>query len=281
MKRPLTLALVFVALSGTPAFAWPWDSRAPATPMESLARSIGPVPMPGRVAKVGEYFLGTPYMPGTLDKGKGENVVCRLDGFDCVTFVETSVAIARAAFLGPLTQTTAAAQLESLRYRGGELDGYGSRLHYFSDWIADNQKRGNVKDLTRALGGILDDRPIHFMSAHRASYLMLSDEKAFASIVSAEASINARPRYYLPKTKLSSILPLLQSGDIVAITTNIPGLDVVHTGLIDRLPDGSIHLLHAPEPGSKVQISTKTLVDYLQGFSAHTGVIIARPLPPR
>ena len=167
-----------------------------------------------------------------------------------------------------------------MRYRDGHMAGYGSRLHYFSGWIADNERRGLVKNLTAALGGRRDTRLIDFMSTHRKAYAKLTDEAAFEQVKAAEAAVNAAPRWVLPKDRVAAVLPLLQSGDIVAIAIDIEGLDVVHTGLVYRKPDGSVHLLHAPEPGEVVTVSAKPLVEYLQQYKVHVGVMIARPLKP-
>ena len=43
--------------------------------------------------------------------------------------------------------------LETIRYRNGVLDGYPSRLHYFTDWIRNNEQKGLVRDITSELGG--------------------------------------------------------------------------------------------------------------------------------
>ena len=242
----------------------------------------GKTAMPELVARVGERLIGKPYMQHTLDSGDAEQepLVSRLDGFDCVTFVETSVALARAIAAERLSYATFQRELERLRYKGGERAGYGSRLHYFSAWIADNARRGLVEDLTPSLGGIPDTRRIHFMSSHREAYPELQDQRAFEQVLAAEAIINEHPRRMIPKDKLAGVLPLLESGDIVGIVTNVEGLDVVHDGLVDRLPDGSVHLLHAPEPGAPVCVSSKPLVEYLQGYKTQVGVMIARPLSP-
>ncbi|HEY9721367.1 MAG TPA: N-acetylmuramoyl-L-alanine amidase-like domain-containing protein [Oscillatoriaceae cyanobacterium] len=263
------------------AFALPVPMNPEASIIANLTAAVqGHTAMPGLVVEVGRQFLGRPYIAHTLDQ-PGEPLTCRLDGFDCVTFVESSVALARAIAGGSPSEAAFHEALTQLRYRDGVRSGYGSRLHYFSDWIADNARRGLVEDLTPSLGGVEDTRQIDFMSTHREAYPLLADNAAFQLIESAEQSINARPRYMIPKDHLEAVLPMLETGDIVGITTNIAGLDVVHTGLVDRLPDGSVHLLHAPEPGTSVCVSTKPLVEYLQGFKAHTGVMIARPLPPQ
>lgn len=236
--------------------------------------------MPKLVAKVGESFIGRPYGEHLLDGGADEELVCRLDAFDCVTFVESSLAIARAVATRHYDLATFQGELERIRYRQGHREGYASRLHYFSDWIADNERKGIVKNLTAALGGKRDMRAISFMSAHRKAYPLLADDAVYQQVEAAEAAVSRLPRYVLPKDRVAAILPMLQSGDIVAIATDIDGLDVVHTGIIDRRPDGSVHLLHAPEPGASVTISSMPLAEYLQQYKVHTGVMIARPLKP-
>lgn len=236
--------------------------------------------MPKLVAKVGESFIGRPYGEHLLDSGTDESLVCRLDAFDCVTFVESSLAIARAVATRHYDMAAFQAELERIRYREGHREGYASRLHYFSEWLADNERKGIVKNLTAALGGKRDLRAISFMSAHRKAYPLLADDAVFKQVETNEAAVTRLPRYVLPKDRVAAILPMLQSGDIVAIATDIEGLDVVHTGLIDRRPDGSVHLLHAPEPGESVTISSMPLAEYLQQYKVHTGVMIARPLKP-
>jgi hypothetical protein len=79
---------------------------------------------------------------------------------------------------------------------------------------------------------------------------------------------------------VAEVLDRLETGDIVAMATNIEGLDVVHVGLVYRKPDGAVHLLHAPVPGDVVCVSRKPLPEYLKTFDAHVGVIVARPLAP-
>jgi hypothetical protein len=48
-----------------------------------------------RVAAAGKFFIGTPYVAGTLDLDtQQENLVIDLHGFDCVTFYENALALA-------------------------------------------------------------------------------------------------------------------------------------------------------------------------------------------
>lgn len=258
---------------------------------EAIAHTSPTVGMPGMVAQVALTFLGDPYLPSTLDQFTSPDVdapeplTCRLDAFDCVTLVENSVAIARAVALAPPGHAASwngyRRELERIRYRHGVRAGYASRLHYFSEWIADNERRGNVQDLTASLGGDRDTRPLNFMSTHRGSYRKLGDNRVYKEIQAVEVRLAKDQRYVLSNARVAQIVPLLQSGDILAFATDIAGLDVVHTGLVERLPNGEVHLLHAPEPGQVVMISKLPLVDYLKVYARHVGLIIARPLPPR
>jgi hypothetical protein len=303
MKFPLTrsfttLTLAAMATVLAPAAAFPRQASAVPTPIapemrpfyDTIARVSRKAGMPLMVAQTAHTFLGRPYLASTLDSadvpetdGK-EPLTSRLDAFDCVTLVENSVAIARAVAIAEPgkapTWDAYRAELEHLRYRDGQRGSYTSRLHYFSEWIADNERRGLIKDLTPSLGGEADTRPITFMSTHREAYAKLGDDRLFKEIQDVEANLNRTRRYVLPNDKVAAILPLLQPGDIVAFATDIDGLDVVHTGLIDRLPNGEVHLLHAPEPGQPVVIGKKPLIEYLTLFPHHVGLMIARPLPP-
>ena len=78
---------------------------------------------------------------------------------------------------------------------------------------------------------------------------------------------------YLPKEYLnlpSDELPI-KNGDILAITTNIKGLDVVHVGFACWM-GGKLHLLHASSNAMKVILDELSLYDYSKNKKAHTGV---------
>ncbi len=145
--------------------------------------SIGPV-----VQAVGRHFRGRPYRTGTLDAPTTETLVARFDGFDCVTFVETALALARGAQASDTTYAGFARRLAGQRYRGGGPVGYCGRLHYFTEWIADNATRGHV----RRLGAQLEGRPLRdtldFMSTHRSAYdRFATDDSLFACVRSSGA----------------------------------------------------------------------------------------------
>ena len=102
---------------------------------------------------VGKYFQGFPYVGNTLEREGEESLVINLREFDCFTFVENAVALAWIIKKGKSEFDDYVDALERIRYRDGILDGYSSRLHYFSDWLFDNGQKGIVKDITAYGGG--------------------------------------------------------------------------------------------------------------------------------
>ena len=171
-------------------------------------------------------------------------------------------------------------QLQLIRYRGGKINGYPSRLHYFTDWIYDGQKKGIVKNITKNLGGIPYKKKIDFMTTHRSAYKQLKNEKFYKKMGEIEKELNKRKLYYIPKDSVAEIENKLKDGDIVAFTTKIPGLDVSHVAMIIKMSNGETRLLEAPDVGLRVKLSYLPLSEYLMNNKKQTGIIVARPLEP-
>lgn len=231
------------------------------------------------ISAIGASFIGTPYAAQTLELPGEEQLVVNLGGLDCVTFVENTLALSRCVRMGKTDFGTFRDQLRLIRYRDGVLDGYASRLHYFSEWIQNNDKKDIVKDVAREMGGEEHAGKITFMSSHRASYRQLKDDMVYRSIGKIEDMLNAQTRYFIPKGKVESLEPGFKTGDIIAITSAIDGLDVSHTGLAYH-ENGTLKYLHAPLSGGAVQISANPLWEYLAQNKKATGVMVARPLDP-
>ena len=239
------------------------------------------------IVRLGATFVGTTYRPGTLEAPGPERLVVNLHELDCVTFVENVLALTRfirhdgAGLLAdpPAARARYEGYLKDLRYRGGVIDGYPSRLHYFSDWLAENERAGRVRQITRELGGRPDSEPIHFMSSHPQSYRQLADSAVLASIRATEERLNAGPpRWYLPKEEIEGVAGKIRNGDVIAATSTLAGLDVAHTG-IAIWRGGSLHLLHAPLVGKSVEISELPLAARIRKISTQDGIMVARPLP--
>jgi len=229
--------------------------------------------------KIADKFIGTPYKAGLLDQSTNEKLIISLKEFDCVLFVETVLAMSRGIAAKDYAKQTFVKRIENQRYSDGKLNGYCSRLHYFSEWIAENQSRGAVEDITGKLGGIALNKKLNFMSKHRGSYPQLVNNDNYQCIVNQEAKLAELNINYLPKNQIKSLYPQLQSGDIVAVATDVDGLDVTHTGLVYRNLDGNLGLIHA-SPIGEVTIAYD-LHRYIGRVKNAIGIIVARPIDPR
>lgn len=255
---------------------------------EAQGAGLDAMPMGRLMATIGRELVGTPYAAGTLELEGPERLVVNLRGLDCVTFVENVYALAVLVKTGASSRLASRGGVEgeyervlrALRYRNAIIDGYPSRLHYFSDWIADAERKGLLTDVTRELGGTLDRDPIDFMSSHPDAYRQLSDEDALAAVRATEERLSARPRWYVPEDRIAEAAEAIRDGDIIAATSTVPGLDVAHTGLALWV-DGTLRLLHAPLVGDSVEISELPLAERILAIDGQDGIIVARPTEPR
>ncbi|WP_273568863.1 N-acetylmuramoyl-L-alanine amidase-like domain-containing protein [Maribacter halichondriae] len=227
---------------------------------------------------IGKTFMGTPYVAKTLEIGETESLVINLHGLDCTTFVENVLAFGLLLKEGKSDFDSFTETLETIRYKDGTLDGYGSRLHYFSEWIRNNEQKGLLKEITSDIGGVEIKKEINFMGTHRDLYPFLEDDANFEKIVETEKALNNESFCYLPQEQIEANEHLIQSGDIIALTTSINGLDVTHTGIATREKDGRIHLLHASTGSMEVEVSKLPLADYLKKIKNNIGIMVARPL---
>ena len=244
----------------------------------AVDKKLSDKPISEIISEIGRSFLNTEYKAFTLEQVGKEQLVIYLTGLDCTTFLENTLTISRCIKKQKTSFEDYQNELTNIRYRDGKLNGYPSRLHYFSDWIYNNSKKGIVKDVTKEIGGKPIKFNVFFMSKNPDKYKKLTESPEFIPLIAKqEKEINKRKYYYIPKEKVSTIEDKIQNGDLIAITTNLPGLDVGHVGIAVKESDGRIHFLHAPLSGSKVQISEKPLPEYLAAIKKHTGIIVLRP----
>ena len=246
-----------------------------------IDKKLNHKPIGDVMVAIGNSFIGSLYKAHTLEVAQPETLVINLRDFDCTTYVESCLALARAAKMKHPTVKKFMEQLQYERYRNGKINGYPSRLHYFTDWIYDGQKKGIVKDITGSLGGIPYNKKIDFMTTHRDAYKQLKNDKYFNEMKKIESELNKRKLYYIPKDSVAKIQDRLKNGDIIATTTNIPGLDVSHVAMIIKLDNGETRILEAPDVGLRVKLSYLPLSEYLMNNKKQTGIIVARPLEPK
>lgn len=222
-------------------------------------------------------FVGRPYVAHTLE-GEREYLTINVDEFDCTTFVETLVALTRSALAKSPTWYTFASNLEKIRYHGGMLDGYASRLHYISAWVVENSARGYVEEITASIPRAESQiKSLYYMTAHRDKYKAMANDSIYQEIKNLESGYNMHMFPFVNKNNLikKDVVAALQDGDIICLTTKIEGLDVTHLGII-QFKNGKPHLLNASSSKKKVVVDKYDLYEMIRNDRNCTGIRVIR-----
>jgi len=226
-------------------------------------------------------FLGVPYVAHTLEHKDGEFLVVNTRQLDCTTFVETVTALTQCAYNHQYTWEAYLKALKSMRYRHGIINKYPSRIHYFTEWIVENSKRGLVTELQSPNPPFTAVQivKVGFMSSHPNSYSALKQHPEYISdIRKMEQELSGLRFRYIPKKDIGNVKILrkaVRDGDIIAITTNKKGLEIAHLGFA-VWKKGELHLLNASQIHKKVVEEPMTLYNYLGKHPSHTGIRIIR-----
>ena len=230
------------------------------------------------ILDVARRYLGVPYVAGVLEEAGEELLVIDEQRLDCTTFVELSVAHWMTEHSDTLSFERC---VQMLRYRDGVVDGYLSRLHYFSDWVAENSRRDIWYELLPEDDSSIwrcDTLALSYMSSHPQSYPYLREKPwAIDSMRTIEQRYSYRPIYYIGKEWLGMSpedLPI-RDGDILALVTDIEGLDVTHLGFA-CWRGRNLHMMHASMTHGRVVIDERTLYDYLKERNNCLGVRVVR-----
>ena len=226
-------------------------------------------------------FLDVPYVAHTLEVNDEERLVINTDELDCTTLVETVTALTLCAYRKSFTFLAYQQALQAMRYRNGVIDRYPSRIHYFTDWIAENTKAGIVTEIQQPNPPFtqIQTVKVNYMSQHPQSYKALKAHPEYvAEIAQMEQRLTGKKFRFIPKSEVKdtpAMREAVHDGDIIAITCNKPGLDIAHLGFAVWRSDG-LHLLNASQLHKKVVEEPMTLYQYLQKHPSHTGIRIIR-----
>lgn len=210
-----------------------------------------------RLRLAAQMFLGRPYVPNGLVGGpdEGEKLVINLSGFDCITYIESVLALARSGSTKGFV-----CELEEIRYRGGKVD-WRARHHYFIDWMRQNEKRGVVKIRTKGWGS----RPID----------------AKLSIISELPQRRVR-FHVVPKGDITHALGRISDGTIVAFASVRAKLDFFHTGILffDRPRERTVESLMLYQARESAgEVIAQPLSDFLKA-NRMRGIAFATPQEP-
>lgn len=222
-------------------------------------------------------LLGTPYVAHTLEADK-EVLTINVHELDCLTFIETLYALTRATLAGRYSWRDYAANIENVRYRGGIMGDYSTRIHYMSEWIIDNHVRGNLVEVTPDLPHVdYMVKNIDYMTHHTDSYQQLKNDSVMVEKIRHFELRNHRFPY-LKRSWLNdkAVKAALRSGDFVSLVTKAEGLDVSHNGIIVIDDKGDPYLLDASMSGGKVMLESKPLYKYLEHSKTNIGIRVYR-----
>jgi hypothetical protein len=267
----MKINLLFLLLSISPlAFAQQIDDDQ----IQRLCSNLESETQSERIIEIGTRFLNKPYIAGSLESPK-EQLMCRLDGFDCYTFVESVLALSIISENESPTKADFLNEMQSLRYRNGEITDYSSRIHYFFEWVKLAEDKGILTDMSPVLG-VASPKAINFMSTHRQYYPALkTDNAALAKIASMEKAVSKYKFHEIKKADLPKVENQIKNGDIIAFASNIGGLDVNHEGIAYWKGD-KLHFIHASSEEMKVVISDETLQAYINRIKKHSGLMVLR-----
>jgi cell wall-associated NlpC family hydrolase len=195
------------------------------------------------------HLLGHPYKPNPLigSADTAEVFMASLDGFDCVTYIETILALARASNVDDFTEW-----LRKIRYERGRIQ-WERRNHYMTLWIRNNRRKGIIR------------------SVSMPAVPTLSRERVL-NVVPGLAAQRTRVKC-VPKAAVPRLEPHLQSGDLMFFASTRKNLDVFHAGIIVR--DGKTVLMrHASR--SQGFVVEQELSKFLKA-NRMAGVIVVRP----
>ncbi len=280
--RPITISLLIFFQLITTAVTTAQSYKVYSQPQDkvifdsylSVMKGKENLPMDKLIVETAKFFLSIPYVAHTLEI-EPEGLVINLRDLDCTTFVETVIALSKTIKSGNPSFEKSASNLAFVRYREGKITGYQDRLHYTTDWMFENEKKGILKRIIHTPEWEPLTIDLHIMSSNPHKYKQLAGNNELTEIMkSHEKSINSREHFYLPAHKIEKNKSHFKSGDIVAFTTKIKGADVSHMGIIYN-EGGKLTFIHASLSHKKVLVNREPLSVYLTNTKG-TGVILAR-----
>jgi len=222
---------------------------SPRRVVQLLSQAKSESSIAGRIETLSRYFLGRPYQPDPLigSADTSEVFTASLDGFDCVTYIETVLALARASnvedFVG---------WLRTIRYEHGNVQ-WKRRNHYMTLWIRNNLRAGIVK-------------PVSIPA------VPTTNKERVLNVVPGLAPQRVRIKC-VPKSAVPRLQRHLQTGDLIFFVSTRKHLDTFHAGIIVR--DGAtLSMRHASR--SQGSVVEQELSDFLKA-NRMAGVIVVRP----
>jgi len=215
-----------------------------------LAKMHSERPVGKRMGIFSRRFLGCPYALNPLvgSRSEAEKFVASLDGFDCVTYVETILALSRASSADEFDDW-----LRKIRYQSGTVR-WIRRNHYMILWIRSNQRGKQPLKIIAPDGvrNVVKERLLHELPGLPPGPIRFE---------------------CIPKPAIRKLEPHVQTGDLIFFVSTRANLDIFHCGILVR---DEKHLLLRHASRSKGGVVEQDLNDFLKA-NRMAGVIVVRP----
>ena len=221
----------------------------PAEVDQILKDAAGEPDLGKRIDRVSELLLTRRYIEGSLGGGAdlAEQLRVSLSAFDCVTFMESVLALALARTLDEFIDT-----IRRIRYKDGEID-WRHRNHYMVDWASNNEQSGFIKNITSG---------------------PFTVEKTCTLSLIAGLPAKTATFLYFPTESSRKAAGLIESGDLIFFVSVKNTLDVFHTALLVER-EGCWLLRHATRTAGAV--IEQDLIEFTSR-NEMAGFILLRPL---
>lgn len=213
-----------------------------------LSEAKSSVSAGARVELFSRYFIGFPYRQNPLigSHEAAEVFTAAMDGFDCVTYVETVLALSRASTAAEFTEW-----LRKIRYHDGLIQ-WTERNHYLTSWIRNNIRIGAIRRIPTRVPRSTRDKTLNVL-------------KGLAPVKTKFECV--------PKRMAGRLASDLQTGDLIFFASTRKNLDVFHCGVIVR-DDHRLRMRHASR--SQGRVVEQDLNEFLKN-NRMAGLIVARP----
>jgi hypothetical protein len=218
-------------------------TRAEATLAELEAENS----VPTRLDRISASLMGLPYADGPLDPpGATESLRVSFESFDCVTYVETVLALAQSTSVERFLDL-----LPRIRYQGGEVS-WMRRNHYMIEWARNNEAARLIEDITTGSNSVERTRTLTYIKELPARTVTFR---------------------LFPKRKLPGVSGLIETGDLILFISTKRRLDAFHTGFLFRTSD-RIALRHASKRAGGV---VEQELDEFIRANRMSGFVLLRP----
>jgi hypothetical protein len=218
--------------------------------VEELIRAAKDQPsVVGRVDVLSRRFLGSPYLSDPLigSAETREVFTISLEGFDCVTFLETIVALAHASNVDDFADL-----LRRIRYHKGRIE-WDRRNHYMTDWLRNNLREGVFRRVS--IPAVPTVSKVRILNVVRGLPARRTQMK------------------WIPKSAFGRLEPHLKTSDLIFFVSTRKNLDVFHAGIVARVGQ-KLLMRHASR--SQAGVVEQELREFFKA-NRMAGVMVARP----